>query len=119
MKDKGKIKLTILMFLIIAITMSVFNICFAGSGEIDTSGVSIGDGHATEFQTIGENILGFIQVIGSAISVIMIVVIGIKYMLSSVEEKAEKKQTFIYYLIGAVLVFSTVNIVSIVYNALT
>lgn len=118
MKNKGKIKLTIIMFLIIAIIMSVFNICFASSGKIDVTGVTIEQGYTTEFKTLGESILGFVQVIGSAVSVIAMMIIGIKYMIGSVEEKAEKKKSFIYYLIGAFLVFSTVNIVSIVYNAI-
>lgn len=118
MEYKRKIKLTIIMFLTIIMMMSVYNICFAGSGKIETSGVTI-QYSDNEFQLISESILGFVQILGSAVAVIMIVVIGIRYMLGSVEEKAEKKQTFIYYLIGAVLIFITVNIVSIVYNALT
>ncbi|HAB66213.1 MAG TPA: hypothetical protein DCE23_02475 [Firmicutes bacterium] len=117
MKHECKMK-RIIMFFIIAIIMSIFNTCFASSGEIDTSGVTIGQSYTTEFKSIGENILGFVQVIGSAASVITIAVIGIKYMLGSVEEKAEKKQALKYYLIGAVLVFATVNIVSILYNAI-
>lgn len=61
-------------------------------------------------------VLGPIQVIGSIISVITLSIIGIKYMVGSVEEKAEYKKTMIPYIIGAILVFATSNLVAIIYK---
>ena len=43
--------------------------------------------------------------------------VGLKYMLGSVEEKAEYKKTLLYYLIGAVLAFGIVNILEFIYTA--
>lgn len=63
-----------------------------------------------------EKILGIIQVIGVVVSVITLMGIGIKYMLGSVEEKAEYKEVFKPYLIGAVLVFSATTIPQIIYQ---
>lgn len=57
-----------------------------------------------------------LQYVGSIASVICIIVIGIRYMMGSVEEKAQYKKTLMPYLIGAALVFATTNILSIVYN---
>lgn len=65
---------------------------------------------------IGNKIIGPIQVIGSLVSVIAIIIIGIKYMLGSVEEKAQYKETLGPYFLGAVLVFGITNVLSIVYN---
>ena len=62
------------------------------------------------------NVLGIVQVIGSVVSVIILMAIGIKYMLGSVEEKAEYKKTMIPYLIGAALVFGASFIANVVYN---
>lgn len=70
--------------------------------------------HASD-DVIG-NMLGTLQVIGSILSVVALCVIGIKYMISSLEEKAEMKGVIIYYIIGAVLVFATSNILGIVYK---
>ena len=42
----------------------------------------------------------------------MTMIVGIKYMLCSVEEKAEYKKTAIAYLIGALLIFATTGIIS-------
>ena len=77
------------------------------------NGSSGDDGKLKE---IGNNIIGPIQVIGSLVSVIAIIIIGIRYMLASVEEKAQYKETLGPYLIGAVFVFAITNILSIVYD---
>jgi len=65
---------------------------------------------ATGVQNIGNNILGIIRVVGTVIAVGVLMVLGIKYMMGSAEEKAEYKKTMIPYLIGAVLLFAAVNL---------
>ena len=76
-----------------------------------TSTTSEGD---TKLLAIGNDIIGQIQLIGSVVSVIAIIIIGIRYMLGSVEEKAQYKATMTPYLIGAVLVFGITNVLAIV-----
>lgn len=66
--------------------------------------------------SIGNKVIGIVQAVGSIASVIVLICIGIKYMMGSVEEKAEYKNTLIYYVIGAVLVFAISNITAIIYN---
>ena len=39
------------------------------------------------------------------LAIIIIAVLGVKYMMGSTEEKAEYKKTMMPYLVGAVLVF--------------
>ena len=53
---------------------------------------------------------GIIQVVGTIIAVGVLMVIGIKYMMGSAEEKAEYKKTMLPYIIGAVILFAAVNI---------
>lgn len=67
----------------------------------------------------GNIIIGGIQVLGSAVSIIALIVMGIKYVVGSLEEKAQYKKTMLPYLIGAIFVFATSNIVNIIYNATT
>ena len=64
--------------------------------------------------TIGNKIIGGIQYLGSIISVIVLVIIGIKYIIGSTEEKAEYKETMIPYIVGAVCVFAISNILSLI-----
>ena len=69
-----------------------------------------------KLKEIGNKIIGTIQVIGSIVSVIAIMIIGIRYMACSVEEKAQYKETMGPYFIGAVLVFGITTALRIVYD---
>ena len=69
---------------------------------------------ASRLESMGNTIVGFIQVVGSIISVAVLAIIGIKYMTGSVEEKAEYKKVLMPYLIGAILLFGISNILGIV-----
>lgn len=68
-------------------------------------------------EDIGGNILGLIQTIGSFISVGILMVIGIKYMMGSTEERASYKKSMIPYIVGAILLFGALNITTAIYNA--
>ena len=70
----------------------------------------------TDTIDFANKIIGFFQAIGSIVSVLALVLIGIKYMLGSIEEKAEYKETMIYYIVGAILVFAISNISAMIYN---
>lgn len=89
------------------------------SAAMDTE-ISIGNSGA-ESSSVGmtQRIFSVLQLIGSIASVIALVVIGFRYMFSSVEEQAKMKGVMIYYVVGAVLVFATSNILSVVYKAIS
>ncbi len=70
--------------------------------------------NADRVMNIGNTIIGIIQFVGSFASVIVLIVLGIKYMTGSIEEKAEYKKTMFPYVIGAILVFGLTNILAIV-----
>lgn len=73
--------------------------------RISLIGIEISNKTVNQFVPLGNEILGIIKVIGIISSVIALSLVGIKYMLASVEEKAEYKKTFSVYIIGAILVF--------------
>lgn len=58
-------------------------------------------------------ILTIITNIGMIIAVLMCAILGVKYMLSSIEEKAEYKKDMIPYLVGAFLLFGICTIVKV------
>lgn len=68
------------------------------------------------FQKAGV-VLGAIRNISAAVSVIALMVIGFRYILGSVEEKANYKQTMIPYIIGCVMVVAGTTLVTFIYNA--
>ena len=70
----------------------------------------------TILKNAGNDIVRVISTIGVIVSVIMLIVLGIKYMTGSVEERAEYKKTLLPYTVGAALVFAASTIAQIVYN---
>ncbi len=114
---KNKNIIFIISFCILLIIL-MHNFCFAAtSTKMDTS-ITIDPTAANESETQTRKFLGAIQLVGSVASVIALAVIGIRYMMSSLEEKAEMKGVLIYYVIGCALVFATSNLLSVVYNAI-
>ena len=69
-----------------------------------------------EALNMANTIVGTIKTVGTFVSVATLVILGIKYMVGSTEEKAEYKKTMLPYIIGAFLLFSGSNIVQILYN---
>lgn len=63
-------------------------------------------------------ILGFIRATGIVASVIALMIIGLKTMLGSLEEKSQYKESLPGYLIGVFLLFATTTIPSIIYDFL-
>lgn len=79
------------------------------------TGTTSGSG-VTAVESLGKNIIGIVQVVGSLAAVIVLVVLGIKYMMGSTEEKAEYKKTLIPYIVGAVLIFAASSIAGFIYD---
>lgn len=71
---------------------------------------------SSNLQSKAGNILGAIQIIGTVLSVVMLIAIGIKYMLGSVEERAEYKKTLWPYIVGAFLLFTGTLIPQLIYD---
>lgn len=73
-------------------------------------------GDNTHFINIGRTIVAVMQTIGTVIAVIMIMVLGLKYIMGTVAEKAAYRQTMIPYLIGAIMLFTVPRIMGIIYE---
>lgn len=73
-------------------------------------------GDNTQFINMGNIVIGTMRAVGTVISVIFLMVIGLKYMMGTVAERAEYKKTMIPYLVGAVMLFTIPNILGIIYD---
>lgn len=63
---------------------------------------------------IGNQIIGILTTVGVVVAVVVLLILGIKYMMGSASEKAEYKKTMIPYLVGAVLIFGASAITKVV-----
>lgn len=61
-------------------------------------------------------VLGVIQIVGMTVAVLALMIIGIRAMTGSVEEKAEYKKSLPGYVIGAILVAAIGWLPTIIYN---
>ena len=93
--------LFVLMFAMVATPV------FAVTG----GGMQLPDGQGADVDTDGinsvaNNVIQILKVVGAAIAVIVLLIMGIKYLMASVEEKADFKKAMIPYVVGAILVFA-------------
>lgn len=105
-KTMIKILMAILVIALLAVTI-VPNIVMATddqSGTIDELFNQKAEG-TDGLKTTGGKIVDVITTVGIVVAVIVLLVLGIKYMMGSASEKAEYKKTMIPYLVGAVLIF--------------
>lgn len=102
--------MTIVM--IIAISTSVFAADFKPNALTGNTGVN----GTNEIWDLGKDIMGLIQIAGMVVAVVIIAVLGIKYLMGSTQEKAKYKETMMPYLIGAILLFAAPGIANMVYE---
>ena len=77
------------------------------AGEIDESA-------KTAMSKFGGTIIQYVTNAAIVIAVVMITILGIKYMLGSSEEKSEYKKSMMPLLVGAILVFGAATIAKVV-----
>ena len=104
--------LTVLMT--VCMLVSVVTPVLAAPNPSDYTGSNSAETGAIE--NIGNQIITIVSTIGSIASVIVLIVLGVKYMMGSAEEKAEYKKTLLPYIIGAALVFAASAIAGVVFN---
>ena len=110
---KKQVKIISIVLVVIMVLLSISNIVLATDvpGQIQT----IGKGNSTDTTKIsnfGATLVTILQTVGVAAAIIILLILGIKYMMGSAEEKAEYKKTMIPYLIGAALLFGASAIVT-------
>ena len=90
----------------------------AVSLPISPGSVSASSPSSSELRDFGGRILGIIQTIGVVLAVVILAILGIKYMMGSAEEKADYKKSFIPYIVGAVVVALAPQIAGFIFQLL-
>ena len=117
---KKSIKVIATLLLAIMLVTSIAGTVLAVDPNTVLNGLNgNGDVQTNDLTKIGNNIVTIIQVVGIVIAVIVLLVIGIKYMMGSASEKAEYKKTMIPYIVGAVLIFAGTSLVRVIYSLST
>ena len=115
MIKNNKLLIITVIFFILIILMSTI---VMASNPIDNPDIydpsKTGSGDITLVTNKAKSILGTISTIGIVVSVITLTILGIKYMVGSVSEKAEYKKSMVPYIVGVVLLISTSAIVGLI-----
>ena len=116
---KKQVKILSIVLMIITIMFTISSVVFGSNlwnTWTSTEPTDPANPGLKEVFNFGRTIVTILQAVGIVVAVVVILVIGIKYIMGSAEEKAEYKKTMIPYLVGAVLIFGATTIVNVVYN---
>ena len=106
----------ITILLIIATILGAVSMVFADSIEIPggtNTGIS-----GTGLDTTAKNIIGIVQFICYAAAVILLVILGVKWISAAPDEKANIKKGAVIYVVGAALVFAAGAILQVIRNVM-
>lgn len=112
MNTKTILKVTamvVLMLMVMCIAVNSFALTpseITADANTNTTGIS----------KVGKQVVGVLQAVGIVLSVVVLIVIGLKYMIGSAEEKAEYKKTLMPYVAGALLIFAASALANVIYN---
>ena len=118
---KRTMKLISILLLAVILVSSMSTLCFA----TDDKGTGLKAGDITPdyngintngVQTTAKKVMGLIRNIAVIAGVLLIAVLGVKYMLGSVEEKAEYKKSFMPLIVGAVVVMAATQIATFIFS---
>ena len=107
--------LTILLMVVMVACISVSSFALEPG---DMAGNTSAQG-TDEIKNVGNSVIGILQVVGIVLSVIVLIILGIKYMMGSAEEKAEYKKTMMPYIVGAALIFAASAFAQVIYQFFT
>lgn len=116
MKCIKKIAIILIILTIVTLSMNVFS--FAISNPDAWKPGKMSDKDKKKVGDITGNILANIRTVGIFLSVIMLTIIGLKYILSAADEKANYKENMVPYVAGCFLLAATTTIPSLIYNVM-
>ncbi len=114
MKNTMKVMSVLVIIAMVLVTLSTVVSASGASGVIDNMKPDYSN--SGDVANLGQKLTSIISTIAIVIAVIVLLILGIKYMIGSASEKAEYKKTMIPYLVGAILVFGAGAIAKVIVN---
>lgn len=114
--NKKTIKVISIILISMILIFSIANIAFAAVNPASLTGTD--PSSTTAVTGFGNQIIGILRIVGSVAAVIILMVLGFKYMMGSAEDKADYKKSMIPYLVGAICIFLAPMIAGAVYDFL-
>lgn len=116
---KRKMSIISIIIIILLTVISLQTISYA-SEDIKTAMKNVNDfndiDESDKIKYVANTVIGLLQIAGTGIALIVVTMLGIKYILASPSEKADVKKQIAPILIGCILLFGAVNLMSAVYE---
>ena len=107
--------ISIVLTIAIALMMTATQV-FAATSPSDFDGKNVNDLDVSKLEEAGNSIVYVIRTVGMIVAVVILMVLGIKYMMGSSEEKASYKKTMMPYLVGAILLFGASALAGVIFD---
>lgn len=108
--------IVVILCVLVTLLLTLSTISNATVNPDDYKPNNIYSGDAKDAIDLGKKIIGGITVLGTIVAVVGTMVLGIKYMVGSIEERAEYKKSMMPMLIGMILIFGVSWIIRLIYN---
>ena len=117
MRIVNKILLIVLLTGIVLFTTNLVSYATFRPSTV-TDAVTYDSSTTSDIVEMAGRIIGFMRNVSVVAAVIVISILGIKYMLGSVEEKAGYQKSFLPLIVGIVIVVSATTITSFIFDTL-
>ena len=116
MKKKYMKKIFILVILLMIVILPIISKATDFGLGSDLKEYANSGTTSKEFESKIGKLLAVLKYVGVVISVVILIIIGIKYMLGSVEEKADYKKTMMPYIYGTLFLFAGSFVPQVIYE---
>ena len=112
MRKKIFITISILLIIFFILTINVYASFTIDPNDYKPDPITNSD--TQQIVAMSSVIVTTIRTVGVVVFVIVLMVLGIKYMVGTVEERADYKKSMIPYIIGAFIFFALSQILSVI-----
>lgn len=116
LRKVDKISKIVAIVLLVAVVLSILGTSVFAAPDGININPSAGTSANNLISDVGSTIVGIIRAVGYVIAIVMLMYIGIKYLTSSPDGKAEVKNKAIIFIGGALLLVAAVEIVNLIFS---
>lgn len=107
-------KLVLMFMLMVLVLFTAINISYAGDIDPNSYKSIYSTAGVSDLRNKAGMAINIVQIGGTAVSLIALIAMGVKYMISSPNEKADIKTKFVPYVTGTIIFFAASNLVALV-----
>lgn len=114
------VKIISALLIAILLVATISNVCLATDytgiiDDVDEKGEGVSD-NIDGLKDVAGNVVKLIRNVAAIAAVVIISILGIKYMMGSTEERADYKKSFIPLIVGIVVVVAAASIASLLFG---